>query len=91
MKNLEKQVLNLINHHFNLAHNFATLAEEDFYNQWYMIITDLHHACAILTLYLLDDLIIRENVAVRSKLLDTVRKLTTCIDDHYKLWANFKH
>lgn len=34
MKKLEKHVLSVKIHPFNLAHNFATLADVDFYSRW---------------------------------------------------------
>ena len=80
---MEKQVLSLENHIFNLAHNIATLPKVDFYNRWHMMTTHLHHVGAMLNPYLLDDLIIHEDVAGKSKFLNAMRKLTTCIDSHY--------
>jgi hypothetical protein len=83
MKNLEKHVLSLRNPPFNLAHNLATLAEEDFYSRWRMMTTDLHHAGAILNPYLLDDNVVHEDAAVKSGFLDAMRRLTTGMDGHY--------
>ena len=80
---MEKKVLSLENHLFNLAHNIATLAKVDFYNRWHMMTTHLHHVGAMLNPYLSDDLIIHEDVAGKSKFLNTMRKLTTCIDSQY--------
>ena len=45
--------------------------------------TDLHHAGAILNPYLLDDLSIHEDAAVKSGFLDAMRRLTTGIDGQY--------
>ena len=83
MKNLEKHVLSLRNPPFNLAHNLATLAEEDFYSRWRMMTTDLHHAGAILNPYLLEDISVHEDPAVKSGFMDAMRRLTMGIDGHY--------
>ena len=83
MKNLEKHMLNLRNHLFNLVHDLTTLAKENCYSSWRMMTTNLHHAGAMLNLYLLDDLSIYEDVVIKSIFLGTMKRLTTCINNQY--------
>lgn len=44
---------------------------------------DLHHAYIMWNPYILDDLSIHEDVAVKLGSLNVMRRLTTCIDGEY--------
>jgi hypothetical protein len=67
------------------------LANDDFYTRWRMLTTNLYHMGAMMNPYLLVDLSIHEDVAVKSRFLNVMCKLTTSIDNQYgRMVANFQ-
>jgi hypothetical protein len=52
MKTLEKHVLSLWDPPFELPSNLADVIEDQFYQSWKMLMTDLHYARALLNPYL---------------------------------------
>ncbi len=74
MKILKWHVLSLWDPLFELPSNLANVIEDQFYQRWKMLTTDLHYARALLNPYLLGEICLHDDANAKKMLNRVLRK-----------------
>jgi hypothetical protein len=92
MKTLGRHVLSLQDPPFQLPSNLANVIEDQFYQRWEMLTTDLHYAKALFNPYLLGEARLHDDTNVKevlNRLLQKIIRTPTTYALVLKDFANF--